>query len=223
MKCPECNAFVKAGVDVCPKCGHKLPKAKGAVVGSPPDAKKPGASRKGAPGAKKGGSKIVDMRATGRGPGPMYPPPGSAPEGPKRTVKPTLAAVFLFIVAVQCFVQTIYCIVLIDRDYYHTMLTRMGYTGDIDSYVDLAMNMTLACEILFVIVGIFAIMAGIMAIKRIKWGLCLTGAIVAIFSGGLLFTGTALAITAMILLIVSRHEFAGMDRQDRLPEPEINR
>lgn len=220
MKCPECQAFVKSGVEKCPKCGHGLPASEKAMKGQPPAKGAAGTPKKGA----KGKAKIVDMRKTDQK-FPSSPEPRKEEEhiGPKRTIKPILSAVFLFIVAVQCFIQTAYYFLIIDEDYYRTILTQAGYTDDLDSMVSLAMNMTIGCEIFFVIVGIFAIIAAIMAIKRMKWGLCLAGAIIAIFSGGLLFTGSILAIVAMILIIVARHEFAGMADGVQLPKPEIRR
>lgn len=220
MKCPECGAFVKSGIEKCPKCGHGLPKTEKAMKVETPAKGAAGATKK----STKGKAKIVDMRKTDQ----RFPSsPGPRPEeelvGPKRTIKPILAAVFLFIVAAQCFVQTAYYFFIVDEEYYRTILTQIGYTDDLESTLDLAMNMTMGCEIFFVIVGIFAIIAAILAIRRMKWGVCLAGTILAIFSIGMLLSGSILAIVAMILIIKSRKEFAGMNDENTLPEPEIRR
>jgi len=55
-----------------------------------------------------------------------------------------------------------------------------------------------------IVLAVIAIIGGIMALKRRKWGLALAGSICALFAFPV---GTALGIAAIILLIISRKEF----------------
>jgi hypothetical protein len=59
------------------------------------------------------------------------------------------------------------------------------------------------CLVLPIIGGIFALLGGIMALKRKNWGLALVGSII-----GLIFGGGIFCLIALILIAISRKEFA---------------
>ena len=236
MKCPECGAFVKSGVEKCPKCGHGLPNTKtegpmkgaasgkttgsaGAPKGEPPSKGSAIASKKGMPGAK-GRSKIVDMRSSGKGPGGFPPTPGpqqfDGTQAPKRSMKPMIAGILLFVCAVDTVLYGILLLTMIDK----ATLETMGYSGDT---LDLALATVKGLGYYMLVIGLVAIIPGIFAILRKKWGLCLGFSIVSILTVGMAFTSSILAIVAMILIILSRKEFAGMNDENKLPEPELRR
>lgn len=71
----------------------------------------------------------------------------------------------------------------------------------------LIQGVTTACGVLILVFGLFLLIGGIFAIKRIHWGISLIGAILGIFSVGPWFLGSLLSIIALILLVISRDEF----------------
>jgi len=56
-------------------------------------------------------------------------------------------------------------------------------------------------------VGIVAVIGGVYALKRRKWGLALAGSICAFFSFFLFFWNVPLAIAAIVLVVLGRGEF----------------
>lgn len=63
------------------------------------------------------------------------------------------------------------------------------------------------CAIIGIVISIFTILGGILAIKRKLWGIALVGSIIGLFSLGMLLTSSGLSLISLILLIVSRKEF----------------
>ncbi len=63
------------------------------------------------------------------------------------------------------------------------------------------------CTIVFLIIAIFPILGGILALKKKMWGIALACSIIGLFSIGILFTSSVISLIAMILLIISRKEF----------------
>lgn len=66
----------------------------------------------------------------------------------------------------------------------------------------------LICGSIGVILSIFTLVGGVMAVQRKMWGLALTGAILGIFTIGLYALSSILSIVGLILIAVARKEFA---------------
>lgn len=64
------------------------------------------------------------------------------------------------------------------------------------------------CGSIPLIFGIIAILGGIMALQRRSWGLALTGAILCMISIGFYGLSFILGLVAIILIAISREEFA---------------
>ena len=64
------------------------------------------------------------------------------------------------------------------------------------------------CGAIEMLLGIGAMAGGIFSIKREKFTLCILGAVVGLFSLGPVFIGSILSLIALILIAVSRDEFA---------------
>ena len=63
------------------------------------------------------------------------------------------------------------------------------------------------CGVLILIFGIFLMIGGIFAIKRVHWSISMLGAILGLFSLGPWFFGSILSFIALILLFLSKDEF----------------
>jgi hypothetical protein len=63
------------------------------------------------------------------------------------------------------------------------------------------------CAIIGVVISIFPILGGILALKKKLWGIALVGSIIGLFSLGMLFTSSGLSLISLILIIISREEF----------------
>ncbi len=88
---------------------------------------------------------------------------------------------------------------------------------DIDQdYIQSILNV---CGVLILVFGVFLLIGGIFAIKRIHWGIALLGAILGLFSIGPWFLGTILSLAALVLIFLSRDEFKeeGEDKGDIEP------
>jgi len=127
-----------------------------------------------------------------------------------------IAGILLFVCAVDTVLYGILLLTMIDK----ATLETMGYSGDT---LDLALATVKGLGYYMLVIGLVAIIPGIFAILRKKWGLCLGFSIVSILTVGMAFTSSILAIVAMILIILSRKEFAGMNDENKLPEPELRR
>jgi hypothetical protein len=64
------------------------------------------------------------------------------------------------------------------------------------------------CAIIPLIFGLLAILGGIMAIQRRSWGLALTGAIFCMVSIGFYGLSFILGLIALILIAISKDDFA---------------
>ncbi len=73
-------------------------------------------------------------------------------------------------------------------------------------FVETIMNV---CGAIFLILGIFLLIGGILAIKRIHWGIALAASIAGIFSMGPFFIGSVLSLVALVLIFMSKDEFNG--------------
>ncbi|MGM0405648.1 MAG: hypothetical protein ACQEQM_05855 [Thermoplasmatota archaeon] len=75
--------------------------------------------------------------------------------------------------------------------------------------VDFVKTIMNVCGAIFLIVGIFLLVGGILAIKRIYWGISLAASIAGIFSMGPFFLGSILSLIALVLIFMSKNEFNG--------------
>ncbi len=64
------------------------------------------------------------------------------------------------------------------------------------------------CVGLVVLFCIFAIVGGILALRRRMWGLALVGGILGLFTLGPFFISSILALVGLILVAISKEEFA---------------
>jgi len=78
---------------------------------------------------------------------------------------------------------------------------------DIDEdFIETVVNV---CGAIILISGLFLLIGGIFAIKRIHWGVALLGAILGVFTIGPWFLGTVLSLVALVLIFLSKEEFKG--------------
>ena len=63
------------------------------------------------------------------------------------------------------------------------------------------------CGTIGIIISVFLIFGGILALKRKLWGIVVLCSIIGLFSIGILFISTGLSIIALILLILKKEEF----------------
>ena len=63
------------------------------------------------------------------------------------------------------------------------------------------------CAIIGLIISIFPIMGGILAIKRKMWGISVAFSIIGLLSIGILFTSSIFSFIAIIILFISKKEF----------------
>jgi hypothetical protein len=77
----------------------------------------------------------------------------------------------------------------------------LGYTPEF------IQSMILLCGVIIIILAIFPLLGGIMALKRKMWSLALIGSILGLFTVGILFISSILSFIALILIALSRKEF----------------
>jgi hypothetical protein len=63
------------------------------------------------------------------------------------------------------------------------------------------------CSIIGCIISIFALVGGIVAVKRKAWGLAIVGGILGLFTIGPFFLGSIISLIGLILVAISRKEF----------------
>ena len=76
-----------------------------------------------------------------------------------------------------------------------------GVTGVVPDVPDFVPALLMGMAIPFLIVGILAIVGGVYALKRKKWGWALTGSILA------LFPWWVLGVAAIVITILAKNEF----------------
>jgi len=64
------------------------------------------------------------------------------------------------------------------------------------------------CLGIIALFSIFALVGGIVALRRRMWGLALVGGILGLFSIGPLFISSILSLVGLILIAISKEEFA---------------
>ena len=63
------------------------------------------------------------------------------------------------------------------------------------------------CAVIGIVISIFPILGGVLAIKRKMWGISVASSIIGLFSIGILFTSSILSFIAIIILFISKKEF----------------
>ena len=76
-----------------------------------------------------------------------------------------------------------------------------GVTGVVPDVPDFVPVLLMSLAVPFLIVGILAIVGGVYALKRKKWGWALTGSILA------LFPWWVLGVAAIVITILAKNEF----------------
>ncbi len=96
---------------------------------------------------------------------------------------------------------------------------QLNLEGQMEEEIDQSLieNIVNVCGALILLFGVFLLVGGIFAIKRIHWGFSLVAAIVGIFSIGFQFMGSILSVIALILIFISKDEFEGKG-EDVQPE-----
>ncbi len=74
---------------------------------------------------------------------------------------------------------------------------------------DLVNTVLNVCGAITLIFGLFLLVGGIFAIKRVHWMIAVIGSILGIFSIGPMFAGSILSLVALILLFLAKDEFKG--------------
>ncbi len=212
MQCPECDAFVKGSAKKCPNCSADLKKTAG---------KAPKGGVSGSKGKKgKTSSKIVDKRGEEKdlvrkgfkGSEETY---DEKAVKEKKKGKILLAAVLLIFAGLDGILNGVINLVLVDKAGMTEILKLYNIPDDqIAEYVSMAMVTLTVCTSIMIIAGILLIVAGILAFRRKNWAVCLILSILGLATGGLLFSGTILAIIALILIIISRKNFVDFETID---------
>lgn len=76
------------------------------------------------------------------------------------------------------------------------------------SEIDLAKQVGQVCVIAIIILAIFALVGGIMALRKKTWALALTGSILGLFTFGPIAICSILSLIALILIATSRKDFS---------------
>ena len=119
-----------------------------------------------------------------------------------------IAGVLLIVAGALSIFNYIMSYMVLDITYVESM-------GLVDQFQTVYPNMTAeqvlgfvkTCSLGFLIISIFPLLGGILALRKKIWGVALACSIIGLFSIGILFTSSILSLIAMILLIVSRNDF----------------
>ena len=91
---------------------------------------------------------------------------------------------------------------------------------DVDGEIDTGLVETVlnVCGAIFLVIGIFLLVGGVFAIKRMNWGIALVASIVGLFSIGPFFLGSILSLVALVLIYMSKDEFKGKGKDEYFEE-----
>jgi hypothetical protein len=68
-------------------------------------------------------------------------------------------------------------------------------------------SILVTCGIIGSILSIFALIGGIVAVKRKAWGLAIVGGILGLFTIGPMFLGSIISLVGLILVVISKKDF----------------
>ena len=94
-------------------------------------------------------------------------------------------------------------------------VTTLGSLFDIDQIQEIYPQITYeqilgflqTCALIGIILSVFPILGGLLAIKKKLYYIAVTGSIIGLFSIGIMFSSSVLSLIALILLIISKKEF----------------
>jgi len=128
----------------------------------------------------------------------------------QKTMKPTLAGILLIVVAVFSILISA-TLVTIDESTLDEIIEGNPQIQDLMSDLNLKnqdlMEIYSTCGTIGIIISIFIILSGVLALKRRLWGIALVGAIAGIATFLITIISGILAIIPLVLLILSRKEF----------------
>lgn len=128
----------------------------------------------------------------------------------QKTMKPTLAGILLIVVAVFTILISA-TLVTIDESTVDEIIEGSPQIQELMSYANLTnqdlMEIYSTCGTIGIVISIFIILSGVLALKRRLWGIALVGAIVGIATFLITIISGILAIIPLVLLIFSRKEF----------------
>jgi len=94
-------------------------------------------------------------------------------------------------------------------------ITTLGSYYDISQLQQVYPNITLqqfldflrTCAAIGLVISIFPILGGLLAIKRKMWGISVACSIIGLLSIGIFFTSSLFSLIAIVILIISKKEF----------------
>ncbi|MDD1768380.1 MAG: zinc ribbon domain-containing protein [Methanomassiliicoccales archaeon] len=88
-----------------------------------------------------------------------------------------------------------------------TILDALGdmYGADILQAVE---GVLVACGVIWFIIGLIALIGGIFAIRRKRWGIAIVGGVFGLLTIGPYFIGSILGLIGLILIAISKDEFS---------------
>ena len=124
-----------------------------------------------------------------------------------KSILPTIIG-FLLIIAGAVAIMNWLSVFLID-------ITTLGSYYDISQLQQIYPNITTqqfldflkTCAVIGLIISIFPILGGLLAIKRKMWSISVACSIIGLLSIGILFTSSLLSFIAIIMLFISKKEF----------------
>jgi hypothetical protein len=128
----------------------------------------------------------------------------------QKTMKPTIAGIILIVIAVFTIVVSV-TLVTIDEYTIERIIEMSPQIQELMANANLTerdlMNIYSTCGTIGIVMSIFIILSGILALKRRLWGIALVGAIVGIATFLITIFSGVIAFIPLILLIISRKEF----------------
>jgi len=127
----------------------------------------------------------------------------------KKSSNPKIAGILLIIAGAVAIITGVFMVALgmllpgmmgtIPPEYYNY--------SNVEITTALIQNIYLICGAIIIVLAIFTLLGGIMALKKKMWGLALTGSILGLFTIGVFFISSLLSLIALILLVLSKGEF----------------
>lgn len=134
---------------------------------------------------------------------PQKAPPQAAPAGAKLlTSKPVVGGVLVIVSGLIGIVTGLLFAALSGET---EDLLQETYGPDIVSAVE---GVLVACGVIWFIIGLIALIGGVFAIKRKKWGFAIVGAVLALLTVWPYFIGSILGLVGLILIAISKNEFS---------------
>ena len=128
----------------------------------------------------------------------------------QKTMKPTVAGIILIVIAVFTIISSV-TLVTIDESAVEGIIEMSPQIQELMSSANLTkgdlMNIYSTCGTIGIVISIFILLSGVLALRRRLWGIALVGAIVGIVTFFITIISGILAIIPLILLISSRKEF----------------